>query len=148
MTIEVIIFSIAVIVLVSYFFWFVFDYHDKNLKNQSEDEPELTELEISVIKKIYEALAPHIVYPLNEEIDDFDLFEQFLNEKGIFELYFSRIDNPEVGNGGSSFFISCAFARDKQPEGKDYWIKIDNEWHFYRDTRNPDPLFKKLGLLK
>ena len=33
MTIEVIAFSVAVIVLVSYFFWFVFDYHDKNLKD-------------------------------------------------------------------------------------------------------------------
>ena len=124
MTIEVIIFSVAVIILISYFFWFVFDYHDKNLK---EPDPIVIQLDNGG-NFVSREIKPDMIKPT---VDTFDLFEQFLMEKGIFELYFSYIDINAIDNFYTEDFIMYGFNWSNTKETEEYWCNIDTLWKNY-----------------
>lgn len=60
------------------------------------------------------------------QIDDFDLFEEFLREEGIFEVFFAR-DLPDY-DYGSEEFVSGGFLWNEQSEGQYFWSKHDTTW--------------------
>jgi hypothetical protein len=71
-------------------------------------------------------------------MDLYRLFRSFLEERGCEKAFEEAFGNQHPGYvldavlwkiiGGDEFFLGRAFEWDGTPEGRQFWLKVDQEW--------------------